>query len=183
MKQRLVLTVLGALLLAAAGAAEPPATAPASRPVAGALLSVGGKVPTPLSLDAAALAAMPRAEVRVKDRAGNDAVYAGVPLRDLLRRAGAPVGDNQMRGPNLALYLVVGARDGYRVVFSLAECDADLAEHDVLVADRHDGKPLTETEGPLRVIVPGEKKQARWVRQLVSLRVEAAAGEASPRGR
>jgi hypothetical protein len=35
-----------------------------------------------------------------------------------------------------------------------------------LFADLRDGKFLPAAEGPLRVIVPGEKRQARWVRQV-----------------
>jgi hypothetical protein len=34
-----------------------------------------------------------------------------------------------------------------------------------------DGKPLSETEGPLRIVVPHDKRQARWVRQVTSLTI------------
>ena len=41
----------------------------------------------------------------------------------------------------------------------------------ILLADRRDGKPLSAREGPFQVIVPGEKKHARWVRQVIRLKV------------
>ena len=35
----------------------------------------------------------------------------------------------------------------------------------VLLADHRDGQPLSTAEGPLRLVVPDEKRHARWVRQ------------------
>jgi tungstate transport system substrate-binding protein len=146
---------------------EAPAVAGTGAP----LLAVSGEVSQPLALDAAAWAKLPRHEVRVKGKDGEQ-VYAGVFLRDILKRAGAPLGDHQMRGPNLALYLMVEAADGYKAVFSLAELDDDFAERSVLLADRRDGEALDGSEGPLRLVAPQEARQARWVRRVVRLRVE-----------
>ena len=58
----------------------------------------------------------------------------------------------------MSLYLVVEAADGYRVVFALPELDPGYTDRTILLADRRDGKPLSDREGPLQVIVPGEKK-------------------------
>ncbi len=44
----------------------------------------------------------------------------------------------------------------------------------ILLADRRDGQPISTKEGPLRIVVPGEKKFARWVRQVIKLRVGRA---------
>jgi hypothetical protein len=41
----------------------------------------------------------------------------------------------------------------------------------VLLADLRDGMPLVEREGLYRIVVPDEKKQARWVRQVTALTV------------
>jgi hypothetical protein len=43
-----------------------------------------------------------------------------------------------------------------------------------LLADRRDDKPLSGQAGPLQVIVPGEKKHARWVRQAIRIKVGRA---------
>jgi hypothetical protein len=43
-----------------------------------------------------------------------------------------------------------------------------------LLADRRDQQPLSSREGPLRFIVPGEKRQARWVRQVTAVTIRRA---------
>jgi hypothetical protein len=96
-----------------------------------------------------------------------------VPAREILKLAGAPLG-KEMRGANLALYVVAEARDGYRVVYSLSEFDNGFTDTTILVADKRDGKSLSADEGPLRIVVPGEKRQGRWTRQLDALRLGKA---------
>ncbi len=66
------------------------------------------------------------------------------------------------------------ARDGYRAVYALAELDAAFTEAVVLLADRRDGQPLSSEEGPFRLVLPHEKRAARWVRQVIRLGVKAA---------
>jgi hypothetical protein len=44
----------------------------------------------------------------------------------------------------------------------------------VLLADRRDDQPLASREGPFRIVVPGEKLHARWVREVQSLDLERA---------
>jgi hypothetical protein len=67
--------------------------------------------------------------------------YEGVLLEELLRRAGVPQGE-QLRGASMAIYVIAGAQDGYRAVFSLAELDSGILESEVTVADTMDGVPL-----------------------------------------
>lgn len=74
----------------------------------------------------------------------------------------------------MALYLVVEASDGYRAVFAMPELDPAFSDRVILLADRRDGRPLPDQAGPLQVIVPGEKKHARWVRQVIRLRIGRA---------
>jgi ABC-type tungstate transport system permease subunit len=126
----------------------------------------------PLAFDAKSFAALPREEVRVKDHSGKERVYEGPLVRALLERAGAPIGNHQVRGPNLSLYLTVEAADGHKAVFSLAEFDSDFAERSILLADRCDGEPLDGGEGPLRLIVPQEARPARWIKRVVAIRIE-----------
>jgi hypothetical protein len=87
---------------------------------------------------------------------------------DVLQLAGVKFGDG-LRGKSLALYLVVEASDGYRAVFALPELDPAYTDRVVLLADRRDGAKLSSSEGPLRIVIPGEKREARWVRQVTSL--------------
>ncbi|HEV3036882.1 MAG TPA: molybdopterin-dependent oxidoreductase [Candidatus Angelobacter sp.] len=106
--------------------------------------------------------------------------YGGVPLRDLLREAGVPSGDG-LRGKALTTCVVISAVDGYQVTFSIAELDESIGNLQVLVADSEDGKPLPRAAGPLRLIVPTDKRPARWVRMVKTIRVVASPSAASPR--
>src|SRR5262245_22174915 len=110
----LVTLVCGALLLGARG--------PAPRAAGDVVFRLGGDIERPQQWTLDDLAALPRREVRARDRDGTEATFAGVALGELLRLAGVPLGD-KLRGSNLALYLLLEAADGYRVILALPELD------------------------------------------------------------
>jgi len=99
--------------------------------------------------------------------------YSGVSLRDVLALGNAPATDS-VRGRALTTYVTVEATDGYRVVFSLAELDPGFTDRVVILADRVNGQPLPASEGPYRIIVPGEKRPARWARQVARITISRA---------
>ncbi|KFF11318.1 molybdopterin-binding protein [Chryseobacterium soli] len=131
-------------------------------------LKVSGEVQQPLELSLSDLSKMPRKEASLKDKEGNVHTSTGVAVSDILAKAGVPSG-KELHGENLSKYLLVKCTDGYRVLFSLAELDASIAEKNVIIADTVDGKPLLEKKGPLRMIAEGEKKPARSSYQVESL--------------
>ena len=137
------------------------------------LLTVGGEVAQPLKLTSEDLGKLPRRSVSAKDHDGKDTAFEGVDLVEVLKLAGVKLGEH-LRGKELALYLLVEAADGYRAVFALPELDPAYTDRLIILADRRDGKSLSEKEGPLRIVVPGEKRQARWVRQVTSLTIRRA---------
>jgi len=124
----------------------------------------GADLKAPLRIDAALLQSLPRQHLQASEH-GRSAQFDGVWLRDVLKKAGAPLGE-RLRGPLLRNVLSVQARDGYAVVFSLAELDDGFRARPVLLADRRDGKPLSDDEGPLRLVVADENRPARWIRQI-----------------
>jgi hypothetical protein len=67
--------------------------------------------------------------------------------------------------------LLVEAADSYRVVIALPELDPAFADKQVVLAFLKDGKPLDEKEGPYRIVIPDEKRMARWVRQVTGLKI------------
>jgi hypothetical protein len=136
-----------------------------------ALLAAAAVIPASLPLDATTLAKLPAARATLTAH-GQSHACTGVWLADLAAAAGLPAGE-ALRGPALTTLIVAEAADGYRVAFSLAEIDAKLGNHPVLVASACDGKALGEADGPLRLVVPGEVRAARSVRQLRALRVVA----------
>jgi hypothetical protein len=44
----------------------------------------------------------------------------------------------------------------------------------VIIADARDGAPLSTAAGPYRLIVPGDKREARWVRQVATVELQNA---------
>lgn len=119
------------------------------------------------------LAKLPRRTINVKDH-DVPATFEGVDLRDVLKLAAVKLGGNQLRGKELANFVLIEAADGYRAVFALAELDADFTDKIVLLVDKRDGKPLSKNEGILRLVVPDEKKHGRWVRQIVAIKIKRA---------
>jgi hypothetical protein len=71
----------------------------------------------------------------------------------------------------LTSILFVTAPDGFRAIFALAELDPASGDDRVLLADTRDGLALSAKEGPLRVVAPGDKYPARWVRNVTRITV------------
>ncbi|HEV2479649.1 MAG TPA: molybdopterin-dependent oxidoreductase [Puia sp.] len=138
-----------------------------------AVVKVTGEVTRPLTLTAADLAAMPRTTAMAKDKGGVEHSFTGVALRDIFKEAGVTTG-RQLRGENLAKYVLVTCADNYQVVFSLAELDLSFTDRMVILADQMEGKPLAAGVGPFRIIVPGEKKPARNCFQVTGIAVKFA---------
>jgi hypothetical protein len=131
-------------------------------------LAIRGDVPEALVLKASDLASMPRETVSIPDQDGTQVAYEGVPLREILKHAGVPVGKD-LRGKALAGYILAKAHDGYQVLFSIGEIGSDFGNASILVADKRDGKPLFGYQGPMRLVCPNDKAGARSVRMLESL--------------
>ena len=133
-----------------------------------------GEIPSPVvvPLDPATLAALPREQV---SQALPEAVLhcEGVPLLALLRASGAmPPG--RLPLAQMTRYVVAEARDGLRVLFALAELDPETGGREVFVVDRCEGTALPDKDGPLRLLVPGDARPARALRQLEALTVVVA---------
>jgi len=97
--------------------------------------------------------------------------YSGVLLTTLLQKINAPIGKD-LRGKAMTTYIVAIGSDGYAVVLSLAEVDPDFRDAQVIVADAKDNQPLGKN-GPYQLIVPEDKRPARWVHNLVSIRLKS----------
>jgi DMSO/TMAO reductase YedYZ molybdopterin-dependent catalytic subunit len=133
-------------------------------------LVVSGDIPSPLTLKPEDLAKMPRETITVEDEGGSKIAYEGVRLREILKRAGAPLAKD-LRGKALSTYVVAKAHDGYQVVFTLGELDEAFGNQLILVADKRDGKPLFGYQGPFRLVCGNDKAGARSVRMLETLEV------------
>ena len=114
---------------------------------------------------------MPRTTLKVLNPHENkEETYEGVAVQELLRRAGVPQNE-KLRGAAMASYVLAEASDGYAVLYSLAELDAGFQNSVVIVADTMNGLPLSEKQGPFKMVAPHDKRPARWIRMLKSLTV------------
>jgi hypothetical protein len=140
----------------------------ATAPAGPLKITFGGKTAVWTS---ASLAALPHTTIEVyNEHAKADQTYSGVPLTDLLTQLGVPI---KPRGKDFRLYIVAEGSDGYQVVYSIGEITPDVHDGTVLVADALDGKSL-DNNGLFQLVATGEKRPARWVRNLVGIRVLVA---------
>lgn len=127
----------------------------------------------PAALSPADFRALPHTSITVHNSHTNTSeTYSGVLLATLLEKVNAPIG-KELRGEAMTSYLIATGSDGYSVVLSLAEVDPSFHAGQVLVADTRDGKPLRKS-GPFQLIVPDDKRPARWVHNLDSISLQHA---------
>ena len=115
------------------------------------------------------LGEFPRQTVVTGDR-GRRATFEGVALRDVLAKAGVPLGE-ALRGKALSRVIIVSGLDGYQVVYAIAEVDVAFTDQIILLADRRDDGPLLPDTGPLQLVVPHDQRPARWVQQVAKIEV------------
>ena len=126
------------------------------------------------SLRASDLAKFPHQSLAVQNgHTHQSETYSGVPLIELLGKAGAPAGSD-VKGKALSEYIIATGSDGYKAVLSLAEIEPDFHSGTVLVADGVSGKPLDAKEGPFKLVVSEDRRPARSVHNLVSLELKQA---------
>jgi hypothetical protein len=101
---------------------------------------------------------------------GVSTTFDGVPLKAVLERGGVGFGE-ALKEKRLASCLLVEAADGYRVVIALPEIEAAFTDKQIVLAFLKDGKPLDDKEGPYRIVMPDEKRMARWVKQVTALKI------------
>jgi DMSO/TMAO reductase YedYZ molybdopterin-dependent catalytic subunit len=122
---------------------------------------VRGRVERPIRWTWEEMQALPRVQVRsdihcVTRWSRYDNLWSGFSVRGILAAAG-PLPEGR--------FAVVHAEQGFTANLPLTE----LAQDDVLLADSHDGQPLTPDHGwPLRLVVPRRYfwKSAKWVRAI-----------------
>ena len=132
--------------------------------------TVEGEVLRPLKFTLDELAKLEQAEVKTKDKDGREHIFRGVRLVDILVSAGVTLG-KELRGENLTKYVLIRAVDGYEVIFSLPEIDPEFTGQTILLVYQVDGNPLPKGDGPFRIVAPADKRPARWIRELTTIKV------------
>ena len=129
-------------------------------------------------LHAADWAPLPHDTMRVRFHDQPAELYSGVPLSALLQQMG--VRTDSLRGKSLTLRVVIEAADGYRIVLALSDLDPTLGGRRALIANTVDGEPLPAKEAPYRLIIAGDERPSRWIRQVVAIRVRDEPSSPTP---
>jgi DMSO/TMAO reductase YedYZ molybdopterin-dependent catalytic subunit len=135
-------------------------------------LDVTGDVPKTLHLTLDDLQKMTHVKVDLKEHDGTTATYEGAPLNEVLAAAGLQMADH-MRGKELAEYVLAHAQDNYEVVYGLGETEPSISGKTIIIAWSANDKPLGASVGPLRIVIEGDKKQARCLRMLTTITVKS----------
>jgi hypothetical protein len=131
--------------------------------------TVSGAVLRPGTYDLAALQALPAVTVTA-----GTSTYTGTSLFNFLSTTVGLVTNPAVKNDSLGLYAVATGSDGYKAVFSLGELDPSFGNLPDIIAYAQNGAALT-TSGFARIVVPNDVKAGRYVSNLVSIEVFAAA--------
>jgi hypothetical protein len=114
-----------------------------------------------------------QSDVRLEDSQGNVTVYHGMPLLDVLEKAGLDVrtmaGERQMA----AAIVLAKARNGYTVAFSVGELRASRSNPRVFLVSETAMDPLPENEGPVRLMVYGDPVRSAYGLATIELKILA----------
>jgi len=128
-------------------------------------ITANGKSAT---LTLADIQAMPQKTLRVHNGHNNqDELYTGVAVSDLLAKYGVSLTDAHKV---YHTYVKAEGTDKYWVLYSASELESEMATWESIIAIAMDGKPLAE-DGAFKIVAGGERRPARWVRNLTSLTI------------
>ena len=139
------------------------ASAPASTE-----LALTGKLKRPAQFKLVELQALPPVTVDIVRSSGSGTrtvSYAGALLSPLIDAAGLV--DEPGTHTHLQHVFIARGQDGYGVALAIAELAPDFEGKQVLAAYAENGKPLES----LRLVVPGDVRAGRSVRDVVAIEV------------
>ena len=112
-------------------------------------------------------------DVRLEDTDGNVRVYHGMPLLEVLEKNGLDLRTMAGERKSAAEVVLVTARDGYTVVFSIGELRMNRANPKVFLVAETSAGSLPDNEGPVRLIVYGDAIRSPYA--LARIEVKALA--------
>lgn len=113
-------------------------------------------------------------DVRLEDAAGNVTVYHGLSLLEVLEKNGHLDTRSMAAQRKLAAaVLLATARDGYTVAFSIGELLMHRSDPRVFLVAETGAGPLPENEGPVRLVVYGDRARSPYALAGFELRLLA----------
>ena len=158
MRIRSAAVVLVVLVSAAARAADP----------APPMLRMPGAADKPI--DPSTLVGKDHSDVRVEESQGDVILYHGLPLLDVLEKNGLEsrtMAAQRKLAPGVVL---VTARDGYTVAFSIGELLMHRGDPRVYLVPETAQGPLPENQGPVRLIVLGDRTRSSYALAKIEVR-------------
>lgn len=144
-------------------------------------VSVDGQVLNPLSLTVDNLRSdFSSHTLEVTYLSGEDTIttsFTGVLLWDILSAA-QPNFNADVRNDKLSMFIVVSAGDHYQAVIAWGEIDPEFGNQPILLAYEQEDAPLANDQGLIRLVVPGDTRDGRYVSGVlnISLRDAPAVG-------
>jgi molybdate transport system substrate-binding protein len=139
----------------------------ASAPGGAITVELPGKVSRTLSMPDLEKLERKTASIKIKDK--GPFTFSGVSVFSVLQAAGYEL--DQPPRAYLTQYVVLKARDGYRVVYSMGEFDPKSRREAPLLVSQRDGVQLKGDEGPWRLVIPDNVHTSRWIRQVEKITV------------
>ena len=170
MKPLCLLLLVSVCLSRVSWAAPPSGTTPTNGIAPPSGVAVGGDVEKSESWTLARVQKLAPAQTITTTLKGQPYTATGIPLRALLEAA-SPKFPAQTKHPEARFIVLASGKDGYTVAFSWPDLMSDVGDQEVFLTWDANGKALPAEEGPMRLIVPGDKKPMRWVYSLVSVQV------------
>jgi hypothetical protein len=158
-RRRLAASLLFAASAALLRAAEPP------------VLHVPGAADH--TVTPASLLGHGRMDVRVETGDGDAVVYHGLPLLDVIENAGVETRSMAGQRKTAPAIVVATSRDGYTVAFSMGELLMHRSDPRVFLVPESAAGPLPENEGPVRLMVLGDRARSAYGLRGVELRYVA----------
>jgi hypothetical protein len=122
-----------------------------------------------VSLSRSDIEALPHINVAV-GKSDDPTQYEAVSLSSVLEKAGVTFGES-VKGKRPATCLLVKAADNYQVVFALPELDPAFTDKQFVLEFLRNAKALDDKVGPYHIVIPDGKRMARWVRQVMALKI------------
>jgi hypothetical protein len=118
----------------------------------------------------AALTGADRRDARVETSDGDVTVYHGLPLLEVLEKGGLDAKTMAGQRRLAPAVVLVTTRDGYTVVFSAGELLMSRADPKVFLVSETAAGPLPESEGPVRLIVYGDRARSAYALARIELK-------------
>ena len=166
-KRRLAAALVLVVAAAVGSAAEPPTVR---------IPGAADRAITPASL-----LGRGRMDIPVEGTVGDALVYHGLPLLEVLEKANLDTRSMAGQRKSAPAIVVVTARDGYTVAFSVGELLMHRSDPRVFLVAETGSGPLPENEGPIRMFVQGDRVRSPYGLKALEVRYIAKNSSAEPK--